>query len=280
MKKNFLRSLLLAGMLTVSAVLAGSTAVPVLANHYPETDPGWTVTFDSSSKMVSNFEKNVIDQTVAAMQPGDDATFRVTIRNTNKQNTNWYMENAVLKSLEDRSALAATTGAGYGYKLDYINSSGVREPLFDSDKVGGDQGYVDRQNRYREGLNEATENLEDWFFLEELGSGRSGHVELLVTLEGETQGNAYQDTLADLQMNFAVELLPGSTTPPGSTTRTNVVKTGDNSHTMLYLVMAGVAGVVLLVLAIAGMKLRKREAMEYKGADADLQSRAGKGGRR
>ena len=43
-----------------------------------------------------------------------------------------------------------------------------------------------------------------------------GIITLEVALDGETQGNSYQDTLADLQMNFAVELrddLPTQPTP-------------------------------------------------------------------
>ena len=67
--------------------------------------------------------------------------------------------------------------------------------------VGGDYGFEDRI-----GLHEATDNLEEFFFLDTLNSGESGVVTLTVSLEGETQGNIYQNTAARIQMNFAVEL--------------------------------------------------------------------------
>ena len=42
--------------------------------------------------------------------------------------------------------------------------------------------------------------------LDTLAKGDKGRITLEVELDGETQGNDYQNTLADLQMNFAVEL--------------------------------------------------------------------------
>ena len=47
----------------------------------------------------------------------------------------------------------------------------------------------------------------------------------------ETQGNTYQDTLAKLQMNFAVELLSSGSTPLSNHV---VIKTGDNNQVLLF----------------------------------------------
>ena len=44
--------------------------------------------------------------------------------------------------------------------------------------------------------------MEDYFYLDRLDKNETGTVELEVGLEGETQGNAYQNTLAKLQLNF------------------------------------------------------------------------------
>ena len=72
-------------------------------------------------------------------------------------------------------------------------------------------------------------------------------------MDGETQGNSYQDTLADLQMNFAVELRDSSV---------KVVKTGDESNSMAAIIVAAVAGVLLLVLAIVSVRRRKKNKEE------------------
>lgn len=58
--------------------------------------------------------------------------------------------------------------------------------------------------------------------------GENGTVNLTVGLDGESQGNIYQDTLAKLMMNFAVEDNSNPTTPNPPTYNTPPrVKTGD-----------------------------------------------------
>ena len=89
-----------------------------------------------------------------------------------------------------------------------------------------------------------------------------------MALDGETQGNSYQDTLADLQMNFAVELrddLPTQPTPnqPGNPPtpvddtqptpepgrRTDVVRTSDESQLPLLAAISGVTGLIARIAA-------------------------------
>ena len=52
-----------------------------------------------------------------------------------------------------------------------------------------------------------------FFSLDTLEPGENGTVNLTVGLDGESQGNIYQDTLAKLMMNFAVEDNSNPTTP-------------------------------------------------------------------
>lgn len=73
--------------------------------------------------------------------------------------------------------------------------------LFDSDTVGGDGG---------DGLYEATDGLDEFFKLCTMAPGGSGYVTLRVKLDGETQGNGYQNTLAKLRLIFAVNIIPAS----------------------------------------------------------------------
>ncbi len=84
--------------------------------------------------------------------------------------------------------------------MTYYDPSGAEVVLYDSETVGGEgTSYVGK------GLEQATDSLDDFFYLDRLDAGKAGSVHLKVILDGETQGNGYQDTLARLQMNFAVE---------------------------------------------------------------------------
>ena len=67
-------------------------------------------------------------------------------------------------------------------------------------------------------------------------------VTLTVSLEGETQGNIYQNTAARIQMNFAVELKDAG----GKT----AVKTGDENNLTPYYIGMVVAGLLFLYLAL------------------------------
>ena len=74
-------------------------------------------------------------------------------------------------------------------------------------------------------------------------------MKLLVGLDGESQGNIYQDTLAKLMMNFAVEdnSDPTLSNPPTFITTTSKVKTGDIWSIASAVVF--VIGIILMILA-------------------------------
>ena len=123
--------------------------------------------------------------------------------------------------------------------------------LYDSATVGGDGSSSNG-----EGLHQATNSLEDYFYIDRLDKDQTGTVHLWVKVEGETQGNSYQKTLAKLQMNFAVEKVVAS----GTTTTRNIVqsvKTGDTNRILLFSALALVSGVFLLFLGFYSMKKRK-----------------------
>lgn len=281
MNKRTFKSLLLAGLMMIALVITGMPALEVSANTMTGASD-WSVTFTSAKKMESNFKTSDIDDVISGMQPGDNAIITLKLSNANSSTTNWYMENKVLHSLEDRSANNGTAGGAYTYKLTYTDSKGKVTTLFDSDTIGGEDVSV-----AGEGLNEATDSLDDWFFLDELATGKSGQIQLEVALDGETQGNDYQDTLADLQMNFAVELpetpsrTTGTPTPtpsnPSRTVTTNrtSVKTGDTNQPILYLVLTGVAGIILLILAIKSVMARKAERVKAEGGQ-ELKRKGGR----
>ena len=98
------------------------------------------------------------------------------------------------------------------------------------------------------GLKEATANLEDYFYIDTLDINQTGTVRLTVSLDGETQGNDYQDTFAKLQMRFAVEVPQTGTNT--TTNRTTVVKTGDDYNINPFYIAMLISGLPFLYLAL------------------------------
>ena len=124
------------------------------------------------------------------------------------------------------------------------------------------------------GASEITDALEKYLYLDRLSKGDVASVHLTVKLDGETQGNDYQDTLASLQMSFAADPVTVTTvTKKGegkvvnkTVTRTvqtptkNVVrspKTGDTTQILAISAVALASGVILLILAVVLIKKRK-----------------------
>ena len=243
-------------LFALTALLALVMAVPAMAEHFTGGSD-WSVTFTQEKKMDSNFTSASMSDTLQNLQPGDDATFTVTVNSGYDGNINWYMSNKVIQSLEDASNNQTTSGGAYTYRLTYTDSTGALQTLYDSDKVGGEMSD-EAIDEVGEGLHEATNALEDYFLLDKMTKGGKGVVELYVELDGETQNNNYQDTLAELQLNFAVEIEEEEiqTTTPGNPPP----KTGDTNNAFIYFVIIGVAGVLLLAAAILRVVAgRKRE---------------------
>lgn len=254
----------------VAAFAMALTYIPAQADTLTGAE-NWKVTFTAAKAMDSNFTSKNFDDILTGMQPGDNANFKVEVKNAYSTATDWYMTNAVIQSLEDASKTAS--GGAYSYVLTYTNPAGVKETLYNSEEVGG-ESFI----KGREGLHEATQGLEDYFYLDTLETGKIGYVELNVLLDGETQGNDYQDTLAQLQMNFAVEL-PKSTNGGEPTervirmprenriTRTTenrvdypmtLVKTYDDTNLKPFYIAAAVLSVCLFALGIFCVNLRRK----------------------
>ena len=231
----------------MTLLMVVGASMTAYAEDYVGSD-NWTVSF-TGEKMESNFSGADMDESILNIQPGDSIRVQVNISNDSERTTDWYMTNAVLQSLED--ALTVAEGGAYTYKLSYVAVDGKETVLFDSETVGGENNL----EALSEGLHQATENLEDYFYLDTLKTGEKGIVYLYVQLEGETQGNDYQDTLAQVAMNFAVELVEDGTI-------IQTVKTGDASPIMLFSLLALLSGIVVMIIAMKQAKDRR----EQKGA--------------
>lgn len=203
----------------------------------------WSVSFDGN-KMDSNFVSSEMTDEILQIQPGDTITLQVKIKNTSNGKTDWYMTNEVLQTLEESVNVAE--GGAYTYILTYVDSDNKETILYSSEVVGGEEDT----SLEGEGLHQATNSLEDYFYLDRLAAGQGGTVRLVVKLDGETQGNDYQDTLARLQMNFAVEKVNDGTV-------IQTVKTGDTTPILIFSVITLASGMVLLGAAAKVYKNRR-----------------------
>ena len=225
------------------------------ATAFAETIPGgsgWYVEFNNKQKMESNFSSGAIADVLRNVQPGDNTTITVAVKNTSGKTVDWYMLNNIIQTLEESHG---AKNGGYTYRLSYTTSSGSARELYNSNKVGGG-GQAGYTNPTDEGLKEIDDALKDYMFLERMDSGKSGTVTLYVALDGESQDNSYQNAEADLQLRFAVEVVP---------TNEVVVATGDDPVKLspMYIGM-GVSGVVVLLLAIDGAVRNARKRKEPK----------------
>lgn len=239
------------------AVACGGWATTARAD---EARQDWSVVFTADDQMRSTFSTDQMDEAVSGLQPGDSVAFSVSLQNQNSEQTDWYMENRVIASLE-RSQSVAQNGA-YSYRLTYTDAGGTERVLYDSEGIGGT-----KEQRVGAGLEEATDSLDEMFYLDTLATGRGGRVDLTVALEGETQGNAYQDTRANLRMDFAVEkrAVGSSEEPAGWIDRAGsgfLPETGDPTSYVPLVALTGVGGLALLAGALVAWRRRDREADE------------------
>ena len=230
-----------------------SLTATAYANSY-SNDIG-TVWFNSDGKTMDNdfADKNLTEtlyKRLSTLQPGDDTTFTINLRNYYNKGSNWYMTSEIIRSLEAGTA----SGGGYTYQLQYINNtdSSKSRMLYNSDTVGGTPGASQAQND--QGLKEVNEAIKEdynrngvsYFYLDNLGANKGGKIVLKISLDGETQGNNYQDRLADLRMNFAVQVADQG----GTTTTTNAPKTGDENNLLPYYIVMIISGLLFLYFAL------------------------------
>ena len=203
-----------------------------------------SVTFDGK-KLTTSFSGADFNGTANALQPGDEVTYTITLKNSHTEETEWWMKNSIIKGFEESRTSAR--GGAYTYRLVYTAPGGADKEIYNSETVGGG-GTSSSDPTDGLGLSNATSSLKDYFVLGNLKKGESAKVTLYVKLDGETQGNGYQDTLADLSMQFAVEIVPSR----------DVVKTGDETEILPYVIAASVSGTLLMVIAVVRIKSRKQ----------------------
>ena len=263
------------GVLLAAGVLAlGLLSVPVNAESY-SVDGHCEF---NGRDIVSDFDTGVLVKAIENLQPGDDVSFTVSYTNAYSEATDWYMSNEVLQTLEKTAAskkvagLGTARGGGYKYKLIHYDKNRKPEVLFGEENVDtGLEGVVGGEATpgNLEGLEQATNALDEWFFIQTLEAGESGIVELQVAFDGETEVNDYMDTDGGLAVRFAVEVTEPTVTnivnqprTPDTTKTPNTKKltvtgvdTGDSTQLGIFIGVLA-AGVVMLIVLLV-MKRRK-----------------------
>lgn len=247
----------------ISAALAAALLVGVacptsaLAAHLTGGS-NWSATYTQDGKMTDTYStQEYIDQ-VSNLQPGDDITFEVKAIHANKDNADWYVSNDVVTTLEDSKSDAE--GSNYEYLLQWEGPKQSRT-IYDSQRVGGDQ----QSSADPEGLNEATEAMDEYIFLEQMKKGQSGKIILKVTLDGETEGDAYFDTLAQLKVRFAVEPVTEDTTERKREIPKEdriVVRTGDETRLFPLYVAMFVSGIAIMGLLVWNVRDNRKNREE------------------
>lgn len=231
--------------LLLSAGLVAMNITAVLADE----SVNQTVTFDGTN-LTSSFDSQTIADAISNMEPGDQVDFEVTLVNNYTEKTDWWMRNEILQTFEDTRDEARA--GGYSYYLTYTGSRGELV-LFSSDEIGGSD--ADNPENEKEGLNQVEGAIKDFFYLDALDAGQSGRVHLTIVLDGETQRNNYQDTLANLELQFGVEV--NHVDPLIIEHHYKLPLTSDNTNLTPYLIALGICGLVILGIAIYRFRKEK-----------------------
>ncbi len=251
-------------LLSMILAAAVALAVPALALADSYTGKTWNVKYTTAGELDDDFTTGEYTEAISSLQPGDDITLTVQLSHDNSTAADWYLLNDVVKTLEDASS---ASGSAYTYRLSYKGPSTSRT-LFDSESVGGTGGN---------GLHDADSALGDEFiYLDHLKQGEEGTVTLYVALDGETEGNAYFNTLAKISLKFAVEPDSENESNNGSnggsnggsnnksSSRTNLVKTGEENRLFPFYVAMFVSGLLFAGLAVVSYRERKNEEVEVQ----------------
>lgn len=226
------------------AVMVMSFSLPVFAAGEN------TVTFDGS-QMISNLS----DASFDGMVPGDEATVSIQIMNTSNKPADWYVKNDIFSALANGRESA---GGTFSYEL-----------IYDGNVIYASDSMVD--NETANGIADQIRALNEFVYLDTLEPNEPKMISLHVAVEGETQRNAYQNSLANLRMSFAATNEEGqrvvrneiryANDEAAARTTSVVVQTGDGFNLNMMMTLFVACGVAVLALAIVCLiKDRKRRA--------------------
>ena len=106
--------------LVMAAAMTVGMSTTVFAEDF-QGEKSWKVTFNGEG-MESNFQSSEMTEEIYRIQPGDTIELQVGVGNSSGSETDWYMTNEVLQSLEDTQSVAE--GGAYAYELTYVDPDG------------------------------------------------------------------------------------------------------------------------------------------------------------
>ena len=184
------------------------------------------------------------------MQPGDSLDLTFVYKNASSEDTEWYLSNTIIKTLEEGSR---ATNGGYTYTLTNHGVETGEVEIYNSDRVGGDGTTggtgLEQVNSVIKG-----DGDEEYIYIDKLAPGQSGMTILHVELDGESQANYYENTDGELLVSYAVEIV-------GTEDVIKYVKTGDENNLLLPAV-AFVASLLLLILAVLSFRKDRKDGDE------------------
>ena len=254
-------------VLTLTVVMALCLTLSVSAESYEENGS----CYFNGNKIVSSFSSEKVNDTIRNLEPGDEATFEVEFENRYDGTTHWYMRNEALETLEQ--SYDRTENGGYTYKLTNIDPDGEETVLFDNSKVGGtgEDGHsyaIEPKSKKAshgyenngEGLHQATNATDEWFFIQTLEKDQSGRTRLYVKFDGESEVNDYMDTAGELMLAYAVEL-----DTDNSHKSHKSVDSGDETNLLIYIATM-LAAMLMLVFTIMSYRKDRMTAKAETGA--------------
>ena len=234
-------------------LLALMTVLMMSQAAFAESYDGGTFSYNGSS--ISNSKAAAtIDQAISNLEPGDSMTFTFTYKNDSENSTEWYLENQVVHTLEEKSA--ATRDGGYTYELVNNGKKEGRVVIFSSKAVAGQES--ENPDKSDQGLKSATNATGDWLYIDTLAAGQSGSTTLTVALDGESQANSYQTASGQLRIAYGVE---DTAVGEDIIKHRKGVDTGDTNN-LIIPVAAFIGAMILLILAILSYRKDRKDGEE------------------
>lgn len=249
----------------LALALAVLASVVLAAPAFAKTiEKEWTVEFTGTA-MTDQGSADIVKE-LRGMQPGDSAKFTVIMYEKSDKSADWYMKNKVLESMEK----SLRSGGSYSYKLTYTDPTGAQKVIITNEVVSGDTG-----TGATKGLFDATEATGEYFFLDTLGPQARALMTLEVAIDGETHGNTYFDSAAQIQLQFAAEPTdkPGKegdprqpkNPPANQDDKPDPKKLSQTGDTLAVGIVVVVALLAAAVLVGVGLRQRRQKRNDKEG---------------
>lgn len=245
------------GLLAVllSAVLCLTSTITVLADS-----DGTVITYEGETKQFVIEEEGNLSKGLADMDPGEERTGTITLRNNDDNEMRFYISGEVAYNIAEE-----------GDKL------AVYEIMLEKNNREFYHGIIgSKENKNQNNTDLGLEYLEDTTLLADLKKGESVQVAIKIVLDGDSTGNSYQDKQGEIQLKINAEYKDDNKPPEDNnqpkdnnhpknnnqknSTKTIIkaAKTGDYTNVIPYITVGTISLIVIILL------FRAKKAREEK----------------